>query len=814
MLKAAGQPFLIDDFSMGLDWTSPPAKVGPRWLVNAKNVNLTSLKVPEKRKGYSALYPTAYDGTAIASLYEYAAPDGNNYFLVATQDAIGYYSAGWNNLKTDLEDSVRYSFAQTNGYCFITNGVDAMFKLKNTTVYTTIGITAPSVTPTVTLGAVTYTEQEDSYTFSVANYYALRDTATATTIAQTIQLPYNGVFTGITIWCRATTTPPTGNIWLEIWTNDNGKPGTQIGVDSAILDASTISTSGAAYEFTFDNMPALSSGAIYWILAKGDYTINNTNYIRIGRATTSTYPYGCGYRLNASDVVTYLGPDLYLILTYNIPSASALSGRYKWVYAYKTASGLISNYSTPSDVHILQSQAATVTCTYSTNTEVEYIVLYRTFDMGPDEDPENITSYYKVSETANDSDGSPTTVGIVDSSTDNDLTTLAENNNTAPPLAKYLTVFQDRLIYANCPGETDGGSLFMMSKVGAPESVPSSNYHYFDRDDGNDITGITMLPDYLIVFKKNKIAAMTADFSEWTTISHGIGCIAPWAIITLTDKVIFLSEEGVKCTDGRTVYDIGKKLGALQRSGFFSYNNKENYTAVYYPDKRHFLINMSDVESSDVTSFILVGHWLASLYMDITPEFAQADNYVGWTYHQYTHNTEVGYSGTITNNFQTLGTFTDSNGITRVAAGSLDGYVYQLDYGLADGDDAATAIEMIIETGWYDLGIPVSITKTIRSINVTYAGGSAGNVKLYCDVDFTRNTSYSTLAGSGTNMDSTYPYITTLFAGFGKMKTENFNIDETACGKLFSFRVQNNGPTEDGFTLLSIQPFFRIEGIR
>jgi len=808
LLKAAGQPFLIDDFSMGLDWTSNPAKVEAKWLVDAKNVNLTSTKTLEKRKGCilggigvgsegSLQIANAY----VTSIHEYRAPNGTDYFLATCGTALYYWATGpaggWTSLKAGLTNNLRCSFAFTNGYCFVTNGTDAMFKLKNTTVYTTIGIAAPTVTPTVALGAVTYTEQEDSYIFSVANYYALRDTATDTMVAQTINLPYDGVFTGITLWLRKTSSP-TGNMWLEIWTDDNGTPGVQVGSDSNVLDVSTVAAGGAAYELTFNDMPTLTASTTYWILVQGDYTIDGVNYIRVGRATTSTYPYGYAYRLNASSVVTYLGPDLYLILTYNIPSPDTLTGRYKWVYAYKTSSGLISNYSTPSDVHILQSQAATVTCAYSTNAEVTYIVLYRTFDMGPDEDPANITSYYKVSETVNDSDGDPTTIGIVDSSMDNELTTLAENNNTAPPLAKYLVVFQDRLIYANCPAEEDGGSLFMISKVGAPESCPSSNYHYFDRDDGNDITGIAMLADYLVVFKKNKIAVMTADFSEWTTISNGIGCIAPWAIITLTDKVIFISEEGVKCTDGRTIYDVGKKLLNLSLSGRWTEDDELLYSGVYYPEKKQFFLNISG-------DMMLAGHWLASLYMDITPEFAQQDIYAGWTYHKYDNLAKA---------FYTMGTFTDSNGITRVAVGTTDGYIYRLDHGYTD---AGGNINIAIETGYFSLNAPTSIDKTIRSVNVTYAQsdpadiGGTGTVKMYVDMDSTRVSDYVTLTGIGDGYES-YGYSTATYLGPGLMTTENFNMVASCTGKLFSFRFADS--SKFTFNLLGIEAFYRFEGIR
>jgi hypothetical protein len=48
VLRAASRTFLIDDFSMGLDWTTPSSRLRPGYVADAKNVNLNQFKAFEK----------------------------------------------------------------------------------------------------------------------------------------------------------------------------------------------------------------------------------------------------------------------------------------------------------------------------------------------------------------------------------------------------------------------------------------------------------------------------------------------------------------------------------------------------------------------------------------------------------------------------------------------------------------------------------------------------------------------------------------------------------------------------------------------
>jgi len=474
--------------------------------------------------------------------------------------------------------------------------------------------------------------------------------------------------------------------------------------------------------------------------------------------------------------------------TISVGLLTGLTGTYKYKYAYKrTFDNFVSNASDETDLIEVTNQSVSVEVKASNDHQVDAIVIYRTLDTA---DPNNTsTIFYRVTELPNE-DGR-----FEDDINDNDLeNVLSESDNTPPPKAKFIILHKDRMIYANCPDEQDGGSLFLFSKVGQPEACPSSNYQYVDRSDGNEITGLGSLPDYLVVFKRNKIAVMEGNFEEWYIISNGIGCIAPYSIINMHDKIVFLSEEGWKATDGKEVYDISKKLHPLIASKYYSYEQAREYSGVYYPLNRQMVLLMRQSEYSHI---VLCGHWLASLYMDVPIEAATEEQYVGWTYHMYDHH-----------EFKTLGTYTDSEGITRILAGNNDGIIYQLDNGY---DDDGYDIEVNIETGWLPLFESSAITKTLRYITCHYTSLLPGSVKVYYDADYNRGNQYITLTRGGSAYAG-QAYAGGSYAGTEGIFTELLPVEDDVTGRVFRFRIYDN--STNNFSILSIIPAFRLEGYR
>ena len=77
---------------------------------------------------------------------------------------------------------------------------------------------------------------------------------------------------------------PDGDIWIEIWDDDSGSPGSIItnGTSSTIYAQNlTNNTSGGAEEtFTFSTPPSLTSGNDYYFVTGFDWTPNGSNYVR------------------------------------------------------------------------------------------------------------------------------------------------------------------------------------------------------------------------------------------------------------------------------------------------------------------------------------------------------------------------------------------------------------------------------------------------------------------------------------------------------------------------------------------------------
>jgi len=390
------------------------------------------------------------------------------------------------------------------------------------------------------------------------------------------------------------------------------------------------------------------------------------------------YADGSRWIIDASQVWT---EQPYVDLTFQVhQAAGGLTGAYKYAYTYtRTAIQRIEgNPSSNSPTVNPSTQSVTVTVIGSSDAQVDEINIYRTLAGGA-------TTMYKVDTIPDPGDGVSVTYKDVHS--DNDITTLLDFNNTIPPRAKYLGLHKDRVFYANCPFEENGGSLVMWSKSGNGEAVPTLNYQYFDKADGEEITGVASLSDYFIVFKSSKIGILAGELdvkSQLWYLSRGIGCISNWTIIAFEDKIMFLSEEGWKATDGKNIWDLSSKINRLVGDGYFISSEGENYSAVYYPEKEQFQFLANH---STLTNYVFVGHLLMPLLLEGSgASELETGNIVGWSYHQYASD-----------ELTCLGTYTNSSGITKLIAGASDGFVYELDSG--NTDDGAY-IATSLKTDW------------------------------------------------------------------------------------------------------------------
>lgn len=502
-----------------------------------------------------------------------------------------------------------------------------------------------------------------------------------------------------------------------------------------------------------------------------DFTLEQT-------ISTNTADGECGGIIswdNGTNTQLYLGKykEIYERPVYDLTTTE---GGYKYRYTYKRNAWkpFEGNPGSASTVIEVVNGKVDVTVVASTDSQVDKIVLYRTLD-GRD-------TYYKHSEVAN-ADAS-----ITDSTADDDLTTLLEYNNTVPPKAKYVILHNNRVVYLNCPDETDGDSLIMWSKSSYGEAVPSANYQYFDREDGEPITGGASIGDYLVVFKRNKFSVLSGDFdeaSELYTTGYGLGCTSHYTIIPFEDKVVFLSEEGWKSFDGKNLYSMSEMVNGWREDGYYTPIEAAGYQSVYYSDREQFLTLM---EHSTETDIVAVGHFLIPLTMadQGAPEFGTGV-LASWTYHVYANHT-----------LTAIGTYTDSSDITRVLAGDSAGWVYELDSGTADVIAAGTSkdIAYTFQTDWSTLGTRRYETKVCRRGYLAYTSSTTDTMTFNIEKDF-----------SDTDDNQT---VTCVTSGVSDARIQKLHL--TGTGEVFRFTL--SGEAQQSLGIIALQIYFRNLGIR
>ena len=604
----------------------------------------------------------------------------------------------------------------------------------------------------------------------------LRETTSQQMIVQSFKVDESANCPSVKVY-MAKTGSPTGNIWAEIHSTQTGtsasKDGStyQVGTASDNIDVSTLDAfpTFGWQTFSFNGTaPNLNSGSTYYLVIYGDYTVSTTNFANIALDKVPTgYSGGIRWDINTSEVWSEVTGQDIIFEIYLV--TGGLSATYYYRYTYKRTGWLEieGNPSDASDSVTPSSQDVDVGVVASTDPQVDKIFLYRTLE-------NETTPFYKQGEYAN------TTATITDSVSDNGLSTLWKENNNVPPKATFIKLHKDRIFYANCPDEDEGKSLVMWSKSGNGEAVPSANFQYFDRNDGEEITGTASLGTFFFVFKPNKIGVLDTEVPEIWYLGHGVGCVAPWAILTFKDKIVFLSEEGWKATDGSDIWDLSENISGLLEDGYVTINERENYSVAFYPEKEHFqfLINHSTLDPR-----VIVGHFLVPLILKPTgiSELVK-QNIIGWTYHEYDYH-----------ELTCISNYTDSDGITQIIAGASDGFVYLLDSGT---DDDGSNITTKLRTDWLSLGVPRSLTKTNRKGYLTYGTNGTISLGITVDIDFSTTGETSTVTGGDVDLDNSI----------------NESFDLTGTGELFRYTLLETSSQSLDISGLTIM--FRVEGVR
>jgi len=464
--------------------------------------------------------------------------------------------------------------------------------------------------------------------------------------------------------------------------------------------------------------------------------------------------------------------------TVNEGESTGLTGKYAYVYCYKRETPYVhySNPSPVSDAIQVSDKKINVQVFASNDSTVSKIAIYRTYDFSVS--GENPGHYFFVAEVDN------VNQTYIDSTPDSDLGEEVEWDNDVPPIAKYLITYNDKVFYANCgnsPGVPDGDDLVRYSKRGNPHACPSTNYEYFDRGDGDKITGLAALPDYLVIFKQHKLFCVRGEFIEKEKIAplHGIGCIAPYAILNFDDKIIFLAEEGWFAFDGNNLFDLSRRIRRILSDGYVNYKYPEAYDIVFYPDYKCFLFLC---RVPNLAPKILVGSFVVPLiFIEKGIPEQTSESIIAWTWLYYPHH-----------DFTCLTNITNSQGLTKIVGGTPDGKIYLLETEAWDKvGDETYPIEYDIQSGWINLGTPVGIVHVLRQVKMSYNTDVYGDATLTIYANFFA-TRYDRPVHGEDSCFTGSPYCGYTYAGLEGNLLENIIIPSGLTGSMFRWRLHGN----------------------
>lgn len=137
-------------------------------------------------------------------------------------------------------------------------------------------------------------------------------------------------------------------------------------------------------------------------------------------------------------------------------------------------------------------------------------------------------------------------------------------DNDPPPRAKFLKIVNNVAVYANIKeGTIAYGSKFKLSKPGDPDSVPGE----FEDNAEEDITGVSNISIYPIIFTRNRIYRVEGFFDETgrgtiakREVSRVKGCISNRGIVQIPQGLVFPGTDGFYFTDGYSVQPISIHL--------------------------------------------------------------------------------------------------------------------------------------------------------------------------------------------------------------------------------------------------------------
>lgn len=344
--------------------------------------------------------------------------------------------------------------------------------------------------------------------------------------------------------------------------------------------------------------------------------------------------------------------------------------------------------------------------------------------------------------------------------------------------AKCVCLFNNFLFYGNVTvSGTAYSSRIYWSAVRDPATWNAADWIEVAKDDGQEITGLKVLQDRLVIFKNRSIYNLyfTGDADVPFILPGGgksnsaVGCVAQFSIQEVENSLVFLSYDGLYVYDGMNSYKISHQISNTFLD--YGYSQLANARSLVYKTRNRYLLGIAGTDSTTNNRVIL------------------------WDYFNNAFSIYVGLS------ISAMSTFFVDGVNERPYFGDYSGFVYRMDTTSTDNPkNIATAISAYYYTNWRyfdDLcdqkGIP-HIYLYFRLNNTT--------LTLSYSYDFEAADTYSQSFSLATGLD----VWDTMLWGTGEWAGSGGNLvrrDLTGRGRLVRFKFFNSITGET----------FRIDGI-
>lgn len=355
-------------------------------------------------------------------------------------------------------------------------------------------------------------------------------------------------------------------------------------------------------------------------------------------------------------------------------------------------------------------------------------------------------------------------------------TTVPQPTSVTKP--KYIKQFNNYMFIGNVVvSGTAQTSRIYWSDLKSTTTWTSTNFIDISKDDGQQITGLRVLSDKLVVFKERSIynVTFTGDVDLPFILPGGgksnsnVGCVAPFSIQEVENGLVFLSLDGFYFYDGNNSYKISDRINTT----LLGYNITRFNQAVsckQLSKSRYFCALTGP--SATTNNKVIVWDWFNnafSIYSGMAPS--------------------------------SMATFYVSGLDERPHFGDYSGFAYRMDSGSNDNPlNVATAINAYYYTNWKTFGDIVD-QKGIPNVVIYYQNSNSVLTFSYSyDFETTDHYAQTLSLATSTAVYGTAVYGTDTYANAGGA---GIRQDLDGRGRVVRYKFSNSTLSET----------FQIDGI-